>query len=58
MIDGASFVFWKYLKEYGIFDEELLEYVGFRDDAPEEVKKSWEEYQKLMKQYEIRGFKP
>ena len=57
MIERGNWIFWDYLKEYGIFDEELLEYVGLRDDAPEEVKKSWEEYQKLEEKWRAEGIK-
>ena len=59
---GGNFTFWDYAADYGIFSEVTGALIGFRDDAPEEIKKSWEEYLKLMKQYEIgkyeaRGFK-
>ncbi len=47
MTDDSHFIFWKYMEEYGIFDSEDGDFIDFRDDAPEEVKKSWEEYLKL-----------
>lgn len=53
----GNWLFWDYLKEYGIFDEERLEYVGLKDDAPEEVKKSWAEYQKLEAKWREEGTK-
>ena len=53
---GGNFTFWDYAVDYGIFSEVTGELIGFRDDVPEEVKKSWEEYLKLMKQYEIEKY--
>ena len=47
MIDGSDFAFWDYIDEYGIIDEEEGVVIGLRDDAPEEAKKSWEEFEKL-----------
>lgn len=62
MIRGDAFLFMKYEDEYGVFrndgDVDDGELIGFRDDAPEEVKKSWEEYLAFVKQCEERGLKP
>ena len=55
LIEENKFVFGKYLEQYGIYDENLLEYVGFRDDAPDEAKKSWEEYQKFRAEMHSQG---
>lgn len=43
MLASDSYLFMDYDEEYGIFrnDGELI---GFREDAPEEVKRSWEKY--------------
>ena len=57
MISGDKFIFWKYLDEYGIYDEELMEYVGLRDDTPDEVKKSWEEYLEFERKNQELGLK-
>lgn len=47
MTDDSHFIFWKYIDKYGVVDEKKGELIGFSDDAPEEVKKSWEEFLKL-----------
>ena len=54
MIERGNWIFWDYLEEYGIYDEDGS-LTGFRDDAPEEVKKSWEEYQKLKEKWRAEG---
>ena len=43
MAIGIAYDFWKYADKYGIFDEDGC-ITGFRDDAPEEAKKSWKKY--------------
>ena len=57
MIERGNWIFWDYLKEYGIYDEEKMEYVGLRDDAPEEVKKSYEEFEKMYNKALAEGIK-
>lgn len=50
----SEIVFWKYVKEYGIFDE-MGTLVGLRDDAPEEAKKSYEDFCRIEKAAAARG---
>ncbi len=46
MISGKDFLFWQHIDEYGVFDD-FGNLVGIKEDSPEEIKKSWEEYQKV-----------
>ncbi len=50
MLTSDSYLFIKYADEYGIIRNDGSihsgELIGVRDDAPEEVKKSWEEFLK------------
>ena len=57
LIEKNKFIFEEYLEEYGIYDEELMEYVGLRDDTPDEVKKSWEEYLEFERKNQELGLK-
>ena len=61
MISGDKFIFWKYSNEYGVRrggdDVDAGELIGFRDDAPEEVKKSWEEYLEFERKNQELGLK-
>ena len=47
-MDPDRYLFTKYTDKYGIRCNDgsihTGELIGFRDDAPEEAKKSWEEY--------------
>ena len=55
MAIGIAYAFWKYADEYGIFNEEDGCIIGFKDDAPEEAKKSWEEYLKDRAKWDEEG---
>ena len=56
MISETDFIFWKYVLEYGVFDERG-NVVGVREDAPKEIKQSWEEYQKTEALAREKGLK-
>lgn len=61
MEDGTKFIFMKYVAEYGIFRNDGSigdgDLIGFKEDAPAEVKKSWAEYQKLQAKWREEGIK-
>ena len=54
LIDCTKYIFIQYVKEYGIYDEDGC-LVGMKETAPEEVKKSFEEYQKKREEWEAMG---
>lgn len=56
IISGSDFVFWEYIDQYGVFDERG-DLVGVKRDAPEEIKASWEEYQKVEAEARAKGLK-
>lgn len=53
-IPEREYVFWKYLRAYGIFNEKG-DLIGFKKEAPEEVKKSWQEYLKAREKWLEEG---
>ena len=56
MLMEHEYIFWEYIEDYGIFNEKG-DLVSFQDDAPEEVKKSWEEYRKRAEVWKAEGIK-
>ena len=54
---AGNLFFFEYLEEYGIYDEEKMEYVGIKDDAPEEIKKSYREFEQIYSKALAEGIK-
>ena len=56
MISGTDFIFWKYIRKYGVFNERG-DVVGIKEYAPKEIKVSWKEYQKNEAEARKKGLK-